>query len=262
MLRIRSSLRLLALAAVPAALGTLGAQPMRIAVEPQVSALPGNALWGESTRRVQDGSYGGTGNLRRTTEVGRDAMFLYGARLTFAPGAARWRVVLDGGAGRTRMHFSQHELNRFVSADGSVASTDAVDLEHGQDATMFQLGLRAERDGRWRRWATEASGGLIAQRLRTKEETVSVPVPMGPPFLRALPARSYTDPALAVGAAIGPASGALSGLRLSLRSTHVWRTPDLPNDLALSAYTQLQAKDRAWQWQPEIALGWRMWIGS
>ena len=108
---LRVPLRLLGLTVVPAA---LGAQPMRIAIEPQVGALPGNALWGESTRRVRDQSYGGTGNLRRTTEVGRDAMMLYGARLTFAPAAARFRVVLDGGAGSTRMHFSQHDDNRFV----------------------------------------------------------------------------------------------------------------------------------------------------
>jgi hypothetical protein len=241
--------------------GVLAAQAPRIAIEAQVSGLPGNALWGERTTRDDRSTFTGEGlHLRRTTEVARDPMALFGGRLTFALAGSRWRVVLEGGGGGTRMRTTQREHNSMTSTGGSNFLIGGTNVTSTQDVTMIQVGVRAERAGRWRRLAVETGGGLLAQRLRTHEDTMYVANPLGPDVARMLPSRTYTDPAIVFGTAIGPSSGVLSGLRLAVRSTHVWRTPDLPNDVAISAYPELNAKGRAWQWQPELSVGWRVWL--
>ena len=244
--------------------GALAAQSLRVGIEPHVGALPGTPLWREQSTRFDQaaGPQALEMTLRRTVDVARDPMALFGARITLARVGSPWRLVVDGGGGSTRLHATQREYDRVASPGGFAISTTETDMTLGQDVTILQLGLRLERVGRWKRMATELGAGAMLQQLRTHEETNVLTSPTLPPAIIPVASHRYLDPGLVLGGAIGPATGMLSGLRLSVRSAHVWRDADVPNDFVLSPYTQLNAKSRAWQWQPEVSLGWRMWLGD
>lgn len=240
---------------------------LHVAIEPRVTGLPGGAVWGRSTSHseitwatpdfgvVPPDSVVGT----RSVRLARDAMTMLGARVTVAPGGRRWRLVLDGAAGRSRMRSETKERLDLYAAGASVPESwrPFDSRTEGIPLAIVQLGAYMERSVRWRGTAVDVSGGIMAQRLHTRVQRLSAFTFDGPTFTHHR--RSFTDPALQLGAAVGPRTGWASGLRLALRSAHVWRDSRIANGYGVTWDAEhLDMRGHDWQWQPEVALGWQL----
>ena len=245
------------------------AQGLRIAVEPRVSALPGATLWQGSASRtieVTPELSGGATSVTATRDVklSRPALAIVGARVTLAPSGGAWRLALDGGAGSGTMRADVYEGQLYHYGWEQVQAG-----RHFGDGDLplaiAQLGAHVERGLRVRRAAIDLGAGAMAQRVRTRAISTLPPMPSQggyDPTLR-YAYRTVTDPALQVSAAVGPSRGALSGLRLALRSTHVLRDGELANAYGSAPSFQVpdqrpQLRARRWQWQPELSLGWQV----
>lgn len=264
-------------ALLPAACALVCARPAvaqrpRVAVEPLAGAAPAAALW-RRTAAVQERRYDGaasgfSGERRevtvRTTVVTRDAAPLVGLRVVVAGVRSPWRLALEGSAGRGELLARTRERwDAFGTAsDGTPYNAwHEVRREEWHPVAVAQVALHAERAARVRGVALEWGAGALAQHLRTRRLTWR-PGPPSSPFGEVAPERrAYVDPGVRVGAAVGPARGPWSGARLAVRSAHVWRSATMANDYGSELPAPLDASGRRWQWQPEVAVSWRLWIG-
>lgn len=255
----------LVLALAAAAPHALGAQGVRVTFEPRFGMLPAAALWSRTTESMTtsldptDVTMPSRAVSTQSFGIRRDAMPLLGASVAIAL-AGRWRYVFDGayasGDLRTRVTGADH---LYMAAGGDPVAGGSSTQRERHPVSIAQFGLRAERAAVARGAAIDASIGAVAQRLRTRT-TRWVPGPPSQGF-ELVPVHhrtSYLDPGLAIGIAVGPSTGPLAALRLGLRSTHVWRGPDLANAYQIRTEDALDAEGRRWQWQPEVLLGWRL----
>ena len=245
---------------------TASAQRIQITVEPRVTALPAARMWdGSRTEAVffNEGpcltctpTGSPEGEYTHSAKLTRGAMPMYGGRLAFTSPGGTWRVALDGAMGRGTMRAEVYDL--FVgdagTAPNEVPSSYGLDRD-GLPTTITQLGVQVEHGLRGRYLALDLGGGAMAQQLRART------VRTNRTSTGSVSSYSYddvttTDPGLQASAAIGLSRGWLSGLRLSMRSTHVWRSKDLANSYSAGGGMQFRNNDHRWQWQPEVALGW------
>ena len=250
----------LALGATVAA--PLDAQRARLTIEPRVSALPASDLWGQETVSSSATVTSATGTVEqvtrsRRTVIDREGLALVGARATYAPGGGAWRVALDAATGRT--HLNAHVAYRTVVEpfSGGVGQSYAYQQLQHQPLRLTQVALRGARELVAAGAAFEASAGLLAQHLFVRRTFA-----LRPPYTNGVAIahrrESYLDPAAVVGLSISPDAGPLRGARLSLQSTHPWRSPAMANTYGDIGDGSPNSTDRQWQWQPEIALSWRL----
>ena len=248
----------------PAAIAQGG---VRIALEPRVTGLPGGSVWGRSTSHseiswttrdygtVPPDSVVGTHSVR----LARDAMPMFGARVTVARGGSRWRLVVDGATGRGHIRSETTERLALYAPGATVPeSWNPFDSRtEGIPLAILQLGAYVERGVRWHGTLVDLSGGIMAQRLDTRVQRLSAFTFDGPTFSHHR--RSFTDPGFQLGAAVGPRTGWASGLRLAVHSTHVWRNSRIANGYGVTWDAEhLDMRGHDWQWQPEVALGWAL----
>jgi hypothetical protein len=246
------------------------AQGLRIAVEPVVGALPAGTLW-NSSRSVAviasspDDRYPDVPETpathAHTVRLSRDAMPVYGGRLTLAPPGGAWRLELGGAAGSGTLR--ARVSDRIAADDGVTPLFDSGARFQSGDLplALAQVGVHVERALRPRRAvAIEIGAGAMAQRVHTRTQVAyDGPSTGGSTIVVQQRYRSVTDPGLQASVAAGPATGALAGLRFAFRSTHVLRAPRLANEYRNMNYAMdYPRRFRRWQWQPELSLGWRL----
>ena len=245
------------------------AAAQRIAFEPVVTGLPAASMWDAS--RAQEVYFGGTATLvppsgppdgvyTHSVKLTRGTMPMYGGRLTLAAPGGAWRMVLDGATGSGRMRAEVYDIIQAYPTSESVVVPESWGFDNDDlPLTLAQVGVHVERALRTRRAAIEVGGGAMAQRMRTRTQVMYAgPSTGGLPYSR-FHYVSATDPGLQASAALGPASGPLAGLRLAVRSTHVWRIGDLANTYGNSSGgLRFRNNYRRWQWQPELALAYRL----
>jgi hypothetical protein len=248
------------------------AQGFRVTVEPRVSGLPGATIWQGSASRTftteptvpaADQPPPSITNTR-DVKLSRPALAIVGARVTLAPAGGAWRLALDGAAGSGTMRADIDEEQLYQGGWEQVVGGRHFG-NRDLPLAVAQVGAHVERGMRMRRAAIELGGGAMAQRIRTRTMSLLPPTPSQGGYSSDVryAYRTVIDPALQVSAAVGPSTGVLSGLRLALRSTHVWRDGRLANEYGTAPSFQVpdarpQLRGRRWQWQPELSLGWRV----
>lgn len=258
---VSCALSVLACALVPM---VLPAQRPRVSFEPRVSGLPDATVWGRTTTSATMPSFDSTSTITmsRIVKLERTPVSMVGGRLVLTPVSGRWRFGVDGGIGGGSMRAYVREETYSPRSDPWLPDGCCRGYRsYGRSRVplaLAQLGVSVERPMRWKGIGVDAGAGAMGQQLRTRTISV-VDDPFTGWFRDITHYRTVYDPALQGSIAIGPASGRGAGLRLAMRSTHVWRHARLANDFLAGYRNSLtDASGRQWQWQPELGLSWQV----